>query len=241
MTQIKAKQVDKIFSANVRVAGLSVGSGTTSTVATSGITTALGTAGDNGLGGTVGVPVQVSSSGGLGVVASIPNNRCEIYDSVSGDKILSVSSQEEVYGRLTSVSGVYTLSYFTTPNTGTEAAYTFISATSIDFELAYRFDFARCPIDALIGMQVRHISDDPAGSGAKAFVEQLTVTATDTIAPLTKTPLTASTVELIVNGISQDAMQDFTLSGKNITWNTGAAQFSVATTDRVIARYQTVE
>lgn len=236
MTQIPAKQIFKIQAAPVRVGALSVASSATSTVVTTGITTALSTAADGSS-----VPLQVSSSNGLGIITTGANNRCEIYNATSKDKILAANG-EEVYGRLTEASGVYTLSYFTLPNTGTETAYTFPSATSIDFEFGYRFDFARLPIDALISMSTRNISDDPSGAGSGTlFAEQIAVTATNTLALLTKTPVAASTLELIVNGTSQDSFADFSLSGRTITWNAGAAGFALATTDRVIARYSTLE
>lgn len=239
MSQVQPKQVFKIQSSFVRVVGLATGAADTTT-ATTPITTALASAGSDNAGGTVGVPVQVSSGGGVGVVTALPYNRVEVYDTVSGDKILA-ANQEEVYARLSEAGGVYTLTYYTTPNSGVETAYTFPATANIDFEFAYRFDFNTYPIDAGIGIQSRHISDNPAGSGAKAFAEQLTVTAANTIADLTKTPFNAATVELIVNGVSQDSIVDFTMAGKAITWNTAAAKFPIATTDRVIARYQTVE
>lgn len=238
MGLIKSKQIEKVQAAPLRVSALTVASSATSTTVTTAITSVLSTAGDGG----VSVPLQASSSGGLGVITTGANNRCEIYDATSKDKILAANG-EEVYGRLTESAGVYTLTYFTLPNTGTETSYTFPSGTSIDFEFGYRFDFARLPVDALISMSTRNISDDPSGTGTGAamFAEQVTVTATNTLAALTKTPTSASVLELLVNGASQDSFVDFSLSGKTITWNAGAAGFALATTDRVVARYPSLE
>lgn len=235
MTQIAAKQIVKIQAAPIRVGGLSVASSATSTVVTTPITTALSTAADGSA-----VPLQASSSNGLGVITTGVNNRCEIYNATSRDKILAANG-EEVYGRLTESAGVYTLSYFTLPNTGTETSYTFPAAATIDFEFSYRFDFARLPIDALISMSTRNVSNDAIGASGIPFAEQVTVTATNTLAQLTRTPTAASTLELTVNGSPQDSLADFSLAGRTITWNAGAAGFALATTDRVIARYFTFE
>lgn len=236
MTQIKSKQVERILAAPIRLSGLTVATTTSSTVVTTPITTALSTAGDGG----VAVPLQVSTSNGLGVVTTGASNRVEIYEATSKDKILATNG-EEVYGRLTEASAIYTLSYFTLPNGGTETAYTFPSGRTIDAEIVYRFDFARLPVDAIVAMKSRNIADDASGAGGSPFGESIAVTAANTLAALTKTPTSQSTVQLIVNSTQQEPGFDYTISAKTITWIPASAGFALATTDRVYALYNTLE
>jgi hypothetical protein len=235
--KIKAKQIERVIAAPVRVGGLSVAGSTSSTTVTTPITTALSTVADGSS-----VPLQVSSGNGPGVITTGANNRIEIYNATTKDKILAANG-EEVYGRLTEAGAVYTLSYFTLPNSGTETAYTFTVATSIDFEFSYRFNLHQLPTDAIIGMRTRNVSDDPASgnSGGGPFGESLAITATNTITALTKTPVAASTVEVIINGQSQRPGIDFTVSGKSINWVPAAAEFDLATNDAAYVHYFTLE
>jgi hypothetical protein len=240
MSLLAAKQIRKTLAAPIRLSGVSV-TGDSATI-TSQVTTALSSAGDGG----VSVPLQVSVSNGLGVVATAPSNRCEIYDATSKGKIVSATN-EEVYGRVTEAGGVYTLSFFTLES-GTETDYSFPSAADIDVEFNYRFDFARLPTDALIAIGTRNISQDPATAiGQKTFREQLTVTATNAVSDLTKTPVNATAIELIVNGQEVDSFGGsnaaFTvnLSTKAVSWSATNAGFNLDTTDRVIAVYSTIE
>jgi hypothetical protein len=239
--QTPAKHIDKIISASIRLSGISATG--SSTVVTSQITAALSTAGDKG----VSVPLQISNSGGLGVIVTPPSNRCEIYNATSKDKISSASG-EEVYARLTQSGGVYTLSYFTLENNGTETAYSFGSSTPIDVEFNYRFDFRRLPADAIIGVPTRNISEDPAAPiGQTLFREKLAVTGTNAVDPLTKTPVNATAIVLIVNQTTIDAFDgssaafSVNLSTKAVTWNAANAGYDLDTSDRVIAVYSTIE
>lgn len=235
---IQAKQIDRIQAAFVRVSGFTA-SGTSSTVTTA-ISTALSTAGDGG----VSVPVQISTSSGLGIITTGANNRVEIYNAATKDKIAS-STGEEVYGRITESSGVYTLTYYSNES-GTETSYSFTS-TSIDFEFPYRFDFHRLPTDAGISVASRNISNDPSGSSGSAYSEALTVTGTNTISNTTKRPNSADTFKLFVNGVEYDtfgggsARVSVNISTKAVTWSSSNAGFSIETTDRVIAEYFTYE
>ena len=235
MTRLASKQVAKVMAAPIRVSGLSVATSTSSTTVTTPITTALATAADGSA-----VPLVVSSSGSAGVVTSGSAARIEIYQATSKDKILAANG-EEVYGRLSEAGGVYTLSYFTLPNTGTEAAYVFPAAATIDFEFNYRFEFHQLPQDAIVAIGTRNIAQDAAAAGGSLFGESVAVTATNTLAALTKTPLSQSIVGLTVNSARQEPGWDFTLSGKAITWNAANAGFALATTDRVYVIYATFE
>lgn len=230
-----AKHVEKILAAPVRAVGFSA-SGSSTTVTTA-ITTALTNAGT----GAATMPLQVSANDlAIGVIVSGQSNRVEISDATTKDK-LKDDSGNEVYGRITHATGVYTLSYYTLVD-GTETEYTFDSSTSIDFEFGYRFDFARYPTDAAIAIPSRNIAQDPKGTGGTAFGERLNVLSTNTLAELTKTPIAASTLELNVNGESFDADSGaFTVSGTTVTWNASTAKLQLDTSDRVYARYFTNE
>lgn len=232
---LKLKQISGFFTGYVRINAFTADGA--SDVATTAITTALSTAGRNG----ASVPLQVAASeDAIGVVAT-GNNRVEVYDAGTEAK-LKDGNGNEIYGRLTQASGIYTLSYFSLAG-GTETAYTGFSSKSIDFEFPYRFDLARLPADFAIAVRARNVNDDPA-SGGSIFHEQLTVSGTNTLAALTKTPSSTSSVVLYVNGEAVDSFGSgaapFSVSGKTVTWN-AANIYTLETTDRVIAQYQTNE
>jgi hypothetical protein len=236
MTRIAAKQIIKVLAAPIRVVGLAIATTTTSTNVTTPITTALTTASD---GAAVSLVVSANNTS-PGVVTTGVSARVEIYNTTTKDKILATNG-EEVYGRLSEAAGVYTLSYFTLPNTGTETAYTFPAAAIVDFEFNYRFDFHQLPADAIVAIVSRNISDDAGAAGGTLFGEVVAVTATNTLAVLTKTPVSQSTVQLIVNSAQQEPGFDFTIAAKTITWVPASAGFALATTDRVFAVYNTLE
>lgn len=235
-----AKHLIKPMAAFVRVDGVSV-TGSSANVTTA-LTTALATAGDAG----VSVPVQVAATGnGIGIVTTGPTNRCQIYLAVSDDEVLS--SGLGVYGKLTEAAGVYTLSFFILSDANVESAYSFPTATSIDFEFVYRYDFARWPSDAAVGVTTRNVGNDPAAAAATFTRELLTPTGNNVLPSVSKPPVNASTFVLIVNGINYDtfggssAVVSVDLGTRAVSWSAANAGFSVTTTDRVIAQYLTNE
>ncbi len=235
MALIQSKQISKLQIAPVRVSGFTgVGA---STVITSAVTTALSTAGDGG----VSVPLQITTSTAIGVVTTGTNNRVEIYNATTKDKIKSTNG-DEVYGRITESAGVYTLTYYTLVN-GVETAYT-LASTSIDFEFNYKFDFYRFPSDAVIGITSRNVSQD-VRSTATLYTELLTATAQNTLPNLTKLPNVTYNVTLIVNNSTYTTLgggsADFTVTTKTIAWSAANAGFNIETTDRIIAQYTTNE
>lgn len=232
---IKAKQVVKIVSSGVGCLGVSVSG--TSFNATTAITTALSTAGSSG----VSVPLQVSTDEAtMGVVTASPNNRVEVNDATSKNKFQDLQGNE-VYGRIAQATSVYTLSFYTLVN-GAETAYNFANATSIDFFFLYRFDFNRLPADFAFAVGIREIAQDPKSGGGAPFSEQLTVTATNTVSALTKTPTSVTTLKLIVNGETYNSQNgSFTLAGKAVTWVAASAGISLDTTDFVVCTYFTNE
>lgn len=234
---IPLKQLTGVFAGFIRISAFTA-DGASDTV-TSAITTALSTAGRGG----VAVPLQASSGeDSVGVVVT-GDNRVEIYDAATKQKVKDASGNE-VYGRITHSGGVYTLTYYSLVS-GTETAYTSFSSTSIDFEFLYRFDLYRLPSGFATGVKSRNVSDDPAGTGGTVYREQLTPTGTNALPDLTKTPTSSSVLLLYVNGVAIDSFGSgsapFSLSGKTITWSATNAGFTLETTDRVIASYFTNE
>lgn len=240
----RAKQISDRFLASALPIFSFTANGSSNTITTQ-ITSLLSTAGNGG----VSVPLQPSVSSGLGVITSGTSNRTKIFSATTGDLVQSAGVN--VYGRITEATGTYTLSYFTTPDGGTETAFTFASATPITFFVPYRFDFARYPTDALIVVKGLDLTSDIAsgGGGTSPGDEVLTVTAVNTVTGLTKTPITAASLQLIVNDSAYDtfggaaAAVSINMATRAITWNPSSSStgFSLDTLDRVIARYPTLE
>ncbi|MBD2437365.1 hypothetical protein [Nostoc sp. FACHB-110] len=227
---LKSKQITKLIDAAIGINGLTA-SGNSTTV-TSQITSALSSAGDGG----VSVPLQVATSTTIGVVIS-SSLILQILDATT-KQVLVDGSGNEIYGKLTQSGGVYTLSYYSLVS-GTETAYSF-SSTSIYFEFAYRFDFYRLPVSFALNKNV--YDDYLSPTAAKVYTEVLTVTGTNTLSNLTKTPSTTSNVLLFVNNAVYSAIaSDFSVSSKTITWSAAAAGFSLDTGDSVVAHYTTNE
>jgi len=233
--RLKPKQIKKLFAAPIRVSGLVVSMNATSTVITSQVTTALLTAGYN----SQAVPLIYTTSETTPGVIKTVNNRVEIYTNSTGAKI--EYSGYEVYGRLTELAGVITLTYYYLVG-GVETSYTFPSATTIDFEFNYRFEFKDLPTDSIIAIKQRNVQDDVANTGGKLKVEKLTVASLNTISALSITPVSGKNVRLLINGYPVDSIATapaFTVVGTALTWNSSNADWDVETTDSVIAEYLT--
>lgn len=239
---LKSKQIERILTASVRVNNFTANGA--SNVVTTALSTALGTAGNAG----VAVPVQVSANvNSIGVITAAAINNVEIYGNASKQRI-ETAGGDEIYGRLTESGGVYTLTYFTITDAGTETAHTFGAATAIDFKFFYRFDFSRYPADAIQTTSVSIV--DPVtnlSTAANWFGEKLTVVNTSGVltVTLTKTPTTATEVYLLVNGQKIDAFGGasarISVSGKVVTWSTTNAGYAIDTTDNIVAWYKTAE
>lgn len=237
MSLIKSKQIDRIISTYVRVNGVTAGGDRIQVTGEIGL--ALNSAGNNG----TGVPVQDSTNVNTpGVIVNGTNNRVEIYDASTKKKI-SDADGNEIYGRIESLGGIYSLNFYVLSG-GTETDYTFPTPQSIDFEFGYRFTFATLPADAILFIQARNVDNDPDGSGsARLYYELKSVTAPNVVAPLMKTPANSGEVILIVNGKTEDSLAGgaFDTVGKLITWNPATAGYSIDNTDRVVAIYSSNE
>ncbi|QGM46114.1 hypothetical protein [Methylocystis heyeri] len=199
-TNIQSKQIDKTLLAAVGIAGFNTSAANSDNISAA-LGTALATAGFAG--GAVplqagAAPTAVSQKGTEGVEVGADNivpvflngpSRVRATDRLGND----------IYGKVTKVGAVYTLSYFSAPG-GVEAAYTWAAATAVDLEIPYWFYFADIPADALMAITERHVN--PAGGvTATPFSEALAVTALNTVASLTNTPRAGYPLWFTVNGV----------------------------------------
>lgn len=239
--RLDASQIRRLFASFVRMGALSAVNATSSTTITTPLTTVLSSAGDFGVSVPVQPTVYNSTTFTPGVITTGANNRCEIYDSTSKQKIIDANGNE-LYARITQSGGAYTLSYFSLV-TGTETAYTWTATTTIDVELPYNFDLYTFPYDGLIGIKERNISDDPAASGTgKPFAERLTIATDNTVPSLTKVPVgSAGAVMFLVNGQSfiDDSGSPFAVNytSKAVTYSATNAAFTLKAGWIVYARY----
>lgn len=236
--RVKGKQINKLFSGYIRVSGSSV-TGSSVDVTTD-ITSILTTAGYNGQ------PLLLTPSTGPnsgGVIVDVPYNRVEIFDNLGKEKI--VDAGKEVYGRITELLGVYTLSFYFKDDSNIETVHTFGAATPIDFEFAYRFEFGELPTEIFIGLTSRNVVTDAGGAGdGTLYKEAITVTGLNTLASLTYLPISSTNPILFVNGKPEFAIgatPSFSTSGTTITWLPANAGYDLDPTDVVTAEYMTLQ
>jgi hypothetical protein len=229
---IKSKQIDRLIQGPVFVTGFAA-TAASSNVVTTAVTSAATTAGD--LGTAVTVAAATTTTAGF---ITTGNNLVEIYNATTGAKIASAAGNE-VYGRLTEAAGVYTLNYYTNV-AGVETAYTFGSATNIDFNALYLYTFEKFPRDGITGTSVRHVADDPKSSGS-IKTEKLTISGANAFSAMATAPDTAQPMALFINGQMLSSLESspaFSVTGTAITFNSTNAGFSIATTDIAIIQYQ---
>jgi hypothetical protein len=222
--QIEDYKIGRMGSANFSGSGAS-------NVVTAAITTAA--SGD-------GVPVQVGATTTEGFITTGVNNKVLIFNTTSKIAIED-GFGNEVYGRLTEVVGVYTLSYFSI-QAGVETSVV-LAATNIDFYVAYNYLFKDLPNDILIRVRAVSVGEDPSSlSGRTIRNEKLTITALNTLSNLAKTPLN-NTVALYINGKAEveGASEAFTRVGKVLTWDATDAEYDLETTDDAVVHYNTLE
>ena len=228
MKRLQAKQIQKLLAAPIRINELNANSG--SLVITSEITTALTTAGFN----NNPIILQNSTDESIsGIILNGLNNKVEIWDSNTKNKL--GGDGKEIYGKINHSSGIYTL-FFYTLISGVETAYSFVSATDIDIEFNYRYEFKDLPTDAFLP---KNINQDFSSSGS-LITEELNVTDLNIISNLTQTPNINNNIEVIVNGQVFNYVGSslpFTISGLTITWLPAIAGFDLETTDKIIAKY----
>jgi hypothetical protein len=102
--RIKSKQVWKVIASELQIASYSFTAGATSDITTV-VTSLLGTAGLGGVGVTVKVSANDNDTG------MVVGGQIDVLDT-NNDPIASPTSGNEIYGRITEASGVYTLSLY---------------------------------------------------------------------------------------------------------------------------------
>lgn len=239
----KRKQLDGNLSARYGVLGYTFPASPTAANVTTVINSTLSTAGE--LDGAA-VALNLVPSSGVdvaGVVVTAPKNYVQVRNNTTKGP-LDDGAGNEVYGRVTEASSVYTLSLYTLI-AGVETAYAPVSPTAIDFFFPYRIPFNRLPTDILIESNAQFVKDDPSQSFSSqvTVTENLTIAVTNTVPNLTFTPDDPTNVQLIVNKIVEDSFgggaASFSISGVIITWSAANAGYPLVPGDRVRARYTT--
>lgn len=232
MSFIKAKQIRKMFEAPMVISGFTTSAGTSNIVTSSLSTIAT----------SEGVPVQVANETNFtrGFVVS-GNNIVDIVESASKTAIQDKKGNE-IYGRLTKPGADYIVTFYSLVG-GVETEFSIQAGIPINLVVAYLYDFNSLPSDALRRIAGAVVGQDPT-LGAVEFQELLTVSSTNTVSNLAKSPISNSEpMQLIINGQIEDNLSNgaFSISGKIITWNQTNAGYPLETGDRVVAKYKTFE
>lgn len=228
MAQLQAKQISKFLAGFIGLSGLAVTSANSVNV-TSALTTALTSGGNGG----ASVPLQAAvANTTMGVIVA-GDNEMDVFDNVTQQPV-TISGQK-VYARISLAGGVYTASFFVR-TAGAETAQS-INGT-VQVVVPYLFDFVNYPSDSAIKWW--NVAPASAGSGAKIKIEQLTVTATNTLSNMSALPADSSIVVLNINGADIYPTNSFSVSGQAITISAAQATatgYAINTTDTVFVRY----
>ena len=220
MTLLQAKQVSKFLAAWVALSNQTVSSANSLAV-TSALTTALATAGNNG----TSVPLNQNGAYNAEGVICGSTSIVPVYAYPSGSIIEIAGNQ--VYGVITYAASVYTVSFYTLVGGVQTAA---ILNQAVNLLIPYSFSFNDLPYTAIL--QIPDSDPGAPGSGGTFYYDAgVTVTGTNTLSNLTKSPVSGTSVVLAVNGQVMCNGTDFTVSGQALTWVAGTAGYSLATTD----------
>src|SRR5574343_1661399 len=150
-----------------------------SNVVTTAITTALNTAGFGGE--SLSLINSDETTEGVLVTNSTKDfaNLCQIV-SATNKEPLTDDNGNEVFGRLTFASTVYTLSYYTIIN-GVQTDFS-ITSQAIDFSFNYVANFGTLDTFALLGSSVRNVATDPNPNTVRSKTDAIIITATNTFA-----------------------------------------------------------
>ena len=235
MPRFEPKLINKILSGWIKITEFTYSGGATSVNITSTIGSALLTAGEGG----VAVSLLPSTASNVnGVIVTPPNNKVEVWDSATKSKIASPAGNE-VYGKITHSSGIYSLSLYTLVS-GIEQVFTFSGNFQIDFDFGYRFRFEEFPTDGIISNITRNVNQDTQGSNGIEITEVREVLSTNVLQNLSSPPSAPLRTKLLVFGKVEDCISpnaSFSVSGTIITWNSSNAGYSLQPGDRVVAIY----
>lgn len=196
------------------------------------VTTAINTAAEND---DVALIPSDGSESSLGFIVTTNNNKVEIVDDTRRSPIVD-NAGNRIFGRLTKVTAIYILSYFSVIS-GVE------TTASIDQDIAffpnYNFIYHQFPFNN----SARRINETNSFLPIPTLIggEVLTIATVDILPDLANVPIVGS-VTLVVNGKTEDSATGgaFTVSGSSLTWNAANAGYSIRPNDRVIAIYNTI-
>lgn len=229
---IQAAQISQNLAAPIWITGVTV-TGSSANI-TSPLTTALNSAGNNG----VSVPLQISTSSSVvGVITTGTNAQVSIASNVNGAQFDDANGNM-VYGIITQLYSAYTLSFYTNVN-GTQTAYSFSSSTVINFTVNYVFDFYRFPAYALIGVK-NILVDQLSYQIPVPFTQALTIGTANTIPSLSYTPISTYGVNFVVNGVTYSTLSgigEFAITGTSVSFSSVNAGFTLQAGWEVFAQY----
>jgi hypothetical protein len=224
MARVKKKQID-----NNKIGQIT----TLSFVATGSsddVTTAINTSISNE---SVSLVPSNGNESSIGVLVTTPINKVQLISS-SNKELIFDNDGNEIYGRLTESSGIYTLSYYSLQS-GAEIVANINN--TIDFFINYNFSFKDFPFDNSVRV-ANEINTKSAPSETSIRDEILTIATNNTLPDLANTPIDGSVI-LLVNGKAEDSATggSFSVAGQSLTWNEVNAGFDLTPSDRVIAVY----
>lgn len=174
----------------------------------------------------------------VGVYTTPPQNKVYLRNRQTG-KAFQDSNGQQVIGRLTESTGVWTLSFFVI-SAGSETAYNFTGSTDVGATFDMRWCESIQLKDALPTAVVDYAEGideiDPSSPLIHQHqVDYFTATAAQVNFTSSATPKDATDAALFVNGIRYKYTTDFTFVGTAVTWlNT---DFTLAAGDIVTLEY----
>ena len=230
--RLEPKQINKLIDSNGGVASFTTTAAAVSDDVTTEVQAVL-----TGLW----IPELVATTTVAWVITSW-NNRVEIYDSTTKEKI-DDGAGNEVYGRMTGGVGAWTLSYYSLV-AGVETAYT-EDASDIDFDFGIRFMFKDLPTNAIRAVKQK-VNDDISSSNGYMHAEDVTIAVQNTVPDVTFQPASTATFRLVVNGKVEDTLWSSasvtaSAANKTVAWSAANAGYNLDTTDEVTAIYLTKE
>lgn len=195
---------------------------------------------------TVTTLLSGKTSGGTdtqaGVFTTAPNNKVYVRKVSDGKAVTSNGAQ--VFGRLTYATGVWTVTFYTMSG-GSETAFDWTGNADAGADMSLRFVEVVQLANKLPSDEVEAGESIDEMQASSPLLHQhpapdiLTVSSNgQTALTLAATPKWGTAVELEINGVSylNGAGKDFTVSGTTLTWLN--RQFTLATTDEVVAYYE---
>lgn len=180
-----------------------------------------------------------------GVIASPPSNKIWLRLAGTGHQLSDTVNGNSVFGRLTEVSGVWTLSYFSLV-AGTETVFDFTghpdAGANINFRWCEVVQAANYKPTSVVSAGEGIDQYDASSAASHQHINDIITITTNgqTALTLSQTPKDGADVVLIVNSATYNSPESFTVSGTTVTWVATASSggFDLETTDKVVAQYE---